>query len=184
MAVLWKLEPQKRGAWHFHAIAWGLPYMPGADLLQLWREVTGDDTITQIKIEPLATARKARSYVAKYVGKVITCDLSRVALAILLKQPAWYIFALALDYLPNLPAATKPGRFWGIEHRALINWAVLEIVSLVSSGAFFDIKRAARRKWQGINGNKHQGFTLYVHDPTQWLDYFYYLQRKDKQHEY
>jgi len=173
--ALWKLEPQRRGAWHFHLLIWDLPYISTATILKYWREVTGEDTITQVKIEPIQSARKARSYVAKYIGKVLTNHSLLVAILLMLSCPAWVILFAVLDYLPNLAESVFPGRFWGIENRFNMQWATITYVSIALDGAFWDIKRAARRQWQGINTNRYQGFTLFVSNPTQWWDYIFYL---------
>ena len=172
---LWKLEPQKRGAWHFHLLIWDLPFIPMSEILEHWREVTAEQTITQVKIEPVQSARKARSYVSKYLGKRIDDALLRLFVLVLLHTPPHQLFALALDYLPNLAGTTSPGRFWGIENRKNVQWAELIAFSILIDQSFYDIKRAARHNWQGINTNKWQGFTLYVKNGQRWLDYLFYL---------
>lgn len=173
--VLWKMEPQKRGAWHFHLICFDLPYISTADILQHWREVTGEATITQVKIEPIASARKARSYVCKYLGKPLIDHLLTYFALMLSKCPAWMTLVASLDYLPNLAAIAFPGRFWGIENRANMRWAVLKTVSITINKAYFDFKRSARCHWQGVNGNKNAGFTIYVRNPERWFDYLFEL---------
>ena len=172
---LWKLEPQKRGAWHFHLLIWDLPFIPLSEILEHWREVTTEQTITQVKIEPVQSARKARSYVSKYLGKQIDDAFLRWFVLFLLRCPAWQVFALALDYLPNLAATVAPGRFWGIENRKNVQWAELIAFSIMLDQSFYDFKRAARRSWHGINTNKWQGFTLYVRNPARWHEYLFYI---------
>jgi len=155
--VLWRMDTQQRGCWHFHLIVFELPYAPrtkpdGSGLLDWWRDITGQSTITQFDIQLIRTARKARSYVAKYVGKV--GDL-----------------AVYLDYLANLPEALLPGRFWGIENRKNITWAELTtwVMRVASEFAgYFDFKRAARQHWDGVNGSRYEGFTIFVRDIVAW----------------
>lgn len=173
--ALWKLEPQKRGAWHFHLLIWDLPYLKTKTILKHWRAVTGEDTITQVKIEPIQSARKARSYVAKYIGKIVTEHTLRIVLLLALACPAWMIIFAVLDYLPNQAANLFPGRFWGIENRFNLQWATLTYVSIALNPAFWDFKRAARRSWRGINGSRYQGFTLFARNPGRWFDYLFYL---------
>lgn len=173
--VLWKMEPQKRGAWHFHLIVWYMPYIEKKDLLEDWREIAEDATITEVKIEPIRSAKKARSYTAKYCAKSVVINYAIPLLALLLKMPIAIVIALCLDYLPNLAVIQKPGRFWGIENRANLVWAVLKRFSIILDQDFYQFKRAARRKWSGINRNKWAGFTLYVQHPDQWIDYLFYL---------
>ena len=175
LPTLWKLEPQKRGAWHFHLIIWEMSYWSTNDILKHWRKVTGEETITQVKIEPIQSAKKARSYCAKYLGKPIGMVCFALWLAHLSGCPASLLFALALDYLPNLAATSFPGRFWGIENRINVRYAQLKQVSIAIGEAFYHFKRAARRKWGGINKGARSGYTLYVHDNEQWFEYLFYL---------
>lgn len=172
---LWKLEPQKRGAWHFHLICFNMPYLPLKEVLDDWREVTGDNSITQVKIEPIQSARKARSYCAKYLAKPISDGFLNWFALILLKCPSWLVFRLSLDYLPNLAVNSSPGRFWGIENRKNVIWATLTEFSITRNEAYYNFKRAARRKWAGVNSGEHSGFTLYSQDINRWIDYLFYL---------
>lgn len=181
LPILWKMEPQKRGAWHFHLIAWNMPYISLETVMMDWQSVTGDDTITQVKIEPIRTAKKARSYTAKYCAKPIATNWANVILAALMGLSGWVIVAITLDYVPNLAVLQKPGRFWGIENRKNLVWAVLKTVSVVLDSAFHDFKRAARRKWAGINTTGRAGFTLYAENPDRWIDYLFYLSGKNYQ---
>jgi hypothetical protein len=173
--VLWKMEPQKRGAWHFHLIVWNMPFLEKKELLEDWREIAEDATITEVKIEPIRTAKKARSYVAKYCAKKVAINYVVTLLALLWKLKTTIVVALCLDHLPNLAVIQKPGRFWGIENRKNLVWAILKTFSIILDQDFHNFKRAARRKWSGINRNKHAGFTLYVQHPDQWIDYMFYL---------
>jgi hypothetical protein len=173
--VIWKLEPQRRGAWHFHLIVFYLPYVPLKTILHHWREVTSEATITEVRIEPISSAKKCRSYVAKYVGKRVEDRFIEWFALLLLKAPNWFLFLSYLDYLPNLAATIFPGRYWGIENRKNMPWATLVEMSIVLNEVFYNLKRAARRHWRGTNTNARCGFTLYVRNAGQWLDYMFYL---------
>jgi hypothetical protein len=175
LPILWKMEPQMRGAWHFHLIVWYMPYIEISEILDDWREIANDVTITEVKIEPIRSAKKARSYVAKYCAKPIVINYVTALLALIWKIKKTIVVAIALDYLPNLAVSHKPGRFWGIENRKNLIWAILKTISIELDHDFYNLKRAARRKWRGINTSARSGFTLYVKDPTQWLDYLFYL---------
>jgi hypothetical protein len=149
--VVWRLEPQARGAWHFHLIAVDLPYYHWKECLKDWREVTGDPTITNIKLEFCYTSKQVRCYVAKYVAKVAPQS--------------------NLDTAANLAADHFPGRFWGIENRKNITWAqIIEVISSTMDG-LHDFKRAARRYWRGINRKGDAGFSLYVQNAERWFEY-------------
>lgn len=181
VASLWKMEPQKRGAWHFHLIVFQLPYISKKEILAHWRAVAGDISITQVKIEPIQSAKKARSYTAKYCAKPITRDRVTALLMLLWGFPSWVVVAVYLDHAPNWAASNLPGRFWGIENRKNLVWAVLKTVSIVLDCSFHDFKRAARRKWAGINKAERAGFTLYAENIDKWIDYLFYLAGKNYQ---
>lgn len=181
VASIWKMEPQSRGAWHFHLIVFQLPYISKNEVLEHWREVAGDISITQVKIEPIKSAKKARSYTAKYCAKPIKRDRVTSLLMLLWGFPAWAVVAVYLDHAPNLAGLHLPGRFWGIENRKNLIWAVLKTVSIILDGAYHNFKRAARRKWSGINTTERAGFTLYAENLDKWIDYLFYLAGKNYQ---
>jgi len=173
--VLWRADIQERRwytrgevAWHFHLIIFDLPYVErtndkGTGMLDWWREITGQPTITELDIQLIHTAKKARSYVARYVGKESGVSV-------------------ALDHLANLPEALLPGRFWGIENRKNITWAVLVEWVITASNEFsgyFDFKRAARQHWPGVNGSRFEGFTIFVRDIAAWELMFHLLCRAE-----
>jgi hypothetical protein len=153
-AVLWRIERQKRGAWHFHLIVFNLPFFPIETLLLWWQEITRQPTITQCDIQLIDNAKKARSYVAKYCGKA---DIG------------------TLDYLTNLPGYSLPGRFWGIENRALINWAELIVMVIDIKDTLQKFKDVARGHWSGVNDYPWAGFSIFVDDLDFWQGILWYL---------
>ena len=169
--VIWRMDIQPERlrltgqvAWHFHLIVLDLPYAPRTTndkngLLDWWRDITGQPSITQLGIELIHSAKKARSYVSKYSGKA--------------ENGVTY-----LDYLANLPVDQLPGRFWGIENRALIPWAELitwTITAWSEFSGYFDFKRAARQHWKGVNGSRFEGWTIFVRDVGAWDNMLQYL---------
>lgn len=99
LPIIWKLEPQKRGAPHFHLIVFGLPKVfcwndYRAWIARNWYEVVGSDEPAHFRSGYSATKLESwggvLSYAAKYVAKV--CGSNWV----------------------------NPGRFWGVEGRKLL----------------------------------------------------------------
>jgi hypothetical protein len=105
----WKLEPQKRGAPHFHLIGdFGLSVNIKSDrfhahkmrlnawLSRAWFECVGSGDSshlgagTRIDIVPGDERQRLKKYVAKYVGKTIE------------------------QHSTNIPGWALPGRFWGV----------------------------------------------------------------------
>lgn len=100
VGYFWKLEPQKRGAPHYHLIVWGALYV---DLLgwvgRNWYEVVGSGDEKHLRagtrVEKVRSWQGVLAYAAKYLGKV-------------------------LDLPDNWD---HPGRFWGVRGAENIPWA-------------------------------------------------------------
>jgi len=91
---VWRLEPQRRGAPHFHLLLWGLPANARAWVARSWWEVVGSEEETHLqagtRTEWIRTTRGTMWYAAKYCAKVVT------------------------DHLPGWDAV---GRWWGVHRR-------------------------------------------------------------------
>jgi len=78
LSAIWRLEPQKRGAPHFHLLVYQsngkAPFIDKDWVASSWHEVIGDLTDEHLKagtrIESLRTCRGAAFYVAKYCAKL------------------------------------------------------------------------------------------------------------------
>jgi hypothetical protein len=143
------MEYQERGAIHFHLIAFDIPYYHWKLCLADWREATGDPEITNIKLEFCYNAKHVRRYVSKYVAKVEAYHGN-------------------LDTTSNLAADDLPGRFWGVENRKNLRFAVLVTFVCDATEVFWHFKRYARRYWSGVNRRGACGFTLYVDNIANW----------------
>lgn len=150
-AVVWRLEFQDRGAPHFHLFLFNGRYMPRNLLLSWWQEITKDSSITQLDIRRINNSRKARRYVSKYMAKVADTT--------------------SLDTLPYLADDFYMGRVWGIEMRGLLLYAELFVTVIQTYPLFWDIKRAARHIWPGVNKHAWSGFTLFTDNAYEWCRY-------------
>lgn len=74
-SAIWKLEPQKRGAPHYHLIVFNVPHISKHWLAESWFEVvgSGDDKHLRAgtRVESIRTWRGCMSYASKYTAKVI-----------------------------------------------------------------------------------------------------------------
>jgi hypothetical protein len=145
VAILWRLEPQKRGAPHYHLLVWGLParIMGTAfgELIQwvswAWYQVVGSGDIKHLhagtRVERVRCAKGVAFYAAKYLSKV---DLA-----------PWE----GLDV----------GRFWGIYFRDRMPWGEYVEVTLTDREAIHMI-RLMRKKIRliGYAGRSLSIFTL------------------------
>jgi hypothetical protein len=72
-AAVWKLEPQKRGAPHYHLLAVGVPFIAADWLRGAWTAIVGgrvdDKGWARIDIQLARSHRGVVSYAAKYTAK-------------------------------------------------------------------------------------------------------------------
>lgn len=128
----WKLEPQKRGAPHYHLLVYGIPY--GRKVIEflsvIWYEVVGSGDKRHLwagtRLEWIRSRRGIKSYAGKrYMGKELSSDhLQRLSESV----RGW----------------AKPGRFWGVLGRVNlpVGDRVVSEVRLSAGGA--EVVRAAR----------------------------------------
>lgn len=73
-SAIWKIEPQERGAPHFHLLVWGMQ-IPKDQLAKDWAEIcnTGDERhrIAGTRVEAIKSWRGVQAYAAKYLGKEV-----------------------------------------------------------------------------------------------------------------
>ncbi len=73
VAGLWKLEPQKRGAPHFHLICLGAEYIPHEWVATAWFEVVGSRDVRHwaagTEVRRVKSHQHAVHYVSKYIAK-------------------------------------------------------------------------------------------------------------------
>jgi hypothetical protein len=71
--AVWKLEPQKRGAPHFHLLVVGVPFIAKEWLSRTWYDVVGSRDEKHLRagtqVELARSHRGVVSYAAKYVAK-------------------------------------------------------------------------------------------------------------------
>lgn len=91
----WKLEPQRRGAPHFHLLVFGVDRIGKAWLSNTWYRIVGSGDERHLRagtqVAKIASWRGVTSYAAKYMGK-------------------------ELDWLPA-EWSEGVGRWWGIHNR-------------------------------------------------------------------
>ena len=128
---VWKLEPQERGAPHFHLMGDLGVRMDAASIYRLlrviWWEVvgaTGDNGrkhfLRGVQVENLEDSghKKTSNYISKYIGKPQNAE--------------------------DMPEWSRPGRFWGISNRKNMPAFQWEQISLELSCSVW-LKRLVRR---------------------------------------
>ena len=146
----WKLEPQYRGAPHYHMLIWGVSYF---DLLCFtglaWFNVVKSGDLKHLqagtRVEEIRSWKGVRSYASKYLGKKIE----------------------------GLPGWDEVGRFWGIFGRDRLPWAKMISVELDYQGACKIIRLI--RRYAHIKSRDYKSLTGIVNDPTFWFDRLHLL---------
>lgn len=94
VAILWKLEAQKRDAPHFHLLVFGIPFVPHEWVARAWFEIVGTNDPAHLaagtRVEMVRSVRGVQAYLGKkYMGKT---------------------FAIPDSWV-------NPGRMWGVRGR-------------------------------------------------------------------
>lgn len=142
---IWKLEPQRRGAPHFHLFVWGVSYEKLRAYCDLaWYEVVGSNDIKHLKagvrVEKLRSWKGARSYASKYFGKVID----------------------------ELPGWEEVGRYWGVFHREDLPLSKVTFYEIDQRTAF-QLLRYMRR-YGRMKTRNYPSLTLLCNNPSRWVD--------------
>jgi len=148
---IWKLEPQKRGAPHYHLLVWGADYQ---DLLgwvpKNWYEIAGFGDENHLKfhqgflggknrhcVSQIRSWRGVRSYTSKYMGKLVD-------------SAGW----------------ASPGRFWGVFHRSALDMSPVAIADLTRAEAVNYMR--LMRRYAHLKGRDYTSLTILIENPEKW----------------
>lgn len=147
VSMIWKLEPQRRGAPHFHLFVFGIDTIEVGFrqwLSETWYQVvaSGDEKHLRAgtRVEYLRNIRGAFSYAAKYMGKAVE------------NREEW----------------ERPGRFWGVYGRDNLPVGVVFDVPLSWLEAT-DLHRFLRR-YAKLPASGRPMLRVFVECPERWLD--------------
>lgn len=121
-SIIWKLEPQERGAPHFHLMVFGISFLPAKQVAQRWFEIVGSGDPRHrsagTEVRRVSSINGVMRYASKnYMGK--EC----------------HAFGI------------KVGRFWGVIGRNLLPVSKVEEVQ-VSYHSSIRLKRILRKWWR------------------------------------
>lgn len=139
-AIVWKLEPQKRGAPHFHLAVFGVGFIERGWLSAAWYEVVGSGDPKHLQagtqVERVKNWRGVMAYAAKYIGKEVA----------------------AVDWPEYV------GRWWGVAGRA--NLPELWYHQRLGRGPWFAFRRVLYRylKQKGVimRHSMRRGVTVFL----------------------
>ena len=119
----WRMEPQKRGAIHFHLLVFGVFRIPRDWLSAVWAEIVGDPAVERAgtRVEVVRSWRGVMSYAAKYLAKVSDTGFTDAA-----GNPLQYV-----------------GRHWGVFGRDLVPIRVVTLYMAWSM--WYRFRRLCRR---------------------------------------
>ena len=176
-SFVWKLEPQKRGAPHFHLLVYGVPFLPWQIVAVRWAEI-----VNQCKLPKGFPVEKgkygahlfhewARNSIENYeVADHVTAGAQVKAI----RSRNGVMRYCSKNYMGKecaLPEGWENvGRFWGVVGRKKPSRSqVLEVE--ISQDAFFKVRRFARR-WFASKGMRRRcsgALTLYTSAHWQWV---------------
>lgn len=153
---VWKLEPQKRGAPHFHLLAWDKNLTPWELYAQVknwikraWFEVVGSGDHNHLWSGTRAEVARSYGAVAKYACKYVAKMVK--------DSDEW----------------GNPGRWWGVHNRDAIPFAD-ELIVWLETGQANDlirwIDRFRRRDHHRLRRRDCASRWAMVENPERWLD--------------
>jgi len=148
-SFIWKLEPQKRGAPHFHLMVWGVEYIPLRRWISdAWYQVVGSGDEKHLhagtSVEEVRSWRGVMSYASKYMGKIFDSPM--------MSDLGW----------------DNPGRFWGVKGRENLPQVVADEIKGLTDQQVYDFFRLMRR-YAGIKGRSYRSLSISCENPTQWI---------------
>jgi hypothetical protein len=151
IGMIWKIEPQQRGAPHYHLLAWGVAWEEiCADVPNTWYEIAGGgdglhwkwhmgllDNGNRHCVQPVRSWKGVWAYAAKYLGKTF-------------EVPGWGAI----------------GRYWGVINPGQIPFGQ-ERRSLVSRSTACNLQRYQRR-YAHLRHYRGRSVMTYC-DAEQWV---------------
>lgn len=155
ISMIWKLEPQKRGAPHWHLLVWNVPYLHALKLVpKIWYEIAGygDDLVLQFHqgnlgnepcVGQVRSYRGVMAYASKYLGKELEVD-------------GWQ----------------APGRFWGVMNPEYVPWG--ELIKIEDDKQTIYKLIRIMRKYARLKGRSYSSLSVFA-DGNFWFDNYHRL---------
>jgi hypothetical protein len=177
IAFIWKLEPQKRGAPHFHLLVYGVPFLPWQDLAVRWAEI-----VNRCKLPANFPVEKGKfgaqlfhAWIHNNIENLDVADHLAAGVKVeAIRSQKGVMRYCSKRYMGKecaLPDGwEKVGRFWGVVGRKnLPRSQVMEVK--ISRAAFTRVRRVARRWFasRGMIRRSCGALTLYTTAHWQWV---------------
>lgn len=153
IAIIWKLEPQARGAPHYHLLVWGAAYIALWNTIPYeWYEVVNSGDKKHLLwhlgalghgnthcVSQVRSWRGVMAYASKYLGK--ECDAA-----------GW----------------DSPGRFWGVKSRENIPWAEILRATIGYQDGYKLIR--LMRRYAHLKPRAYQSLNIFCNSPNFWYE--------------
>ena len=164
---VWRMEFQDRGAPHFHFVVFGLPFLDKLKVRQWWAEIIGiaPDADLFTRIEAIRSKKMLFGYVSKYVAKVPDGGFNLPA----------YLHDGEFVHPVTGEKSGSVGRYWGVGNSEKFPFSLLTMIEIPAAAlsSFYSFRRGARHAYKGCSRRPGQGFSLFVSDAKNWLDYWF-----------
>lgn len=140
---IWKLEPQQRGAPHFHLLVWGIEFIPHEAVARRWFEIVGSNDSRHLQAGTRVEAIRSRNGVMLYASKLYMGK--------------------------EVKGFERVGRFWGVINRRALPLSLTKEFE-VPEVALVKIRRIFRRlmRSRGIRARNNRSFTLFSSGHLLW----------------
>ena len=162
----WRLEPQKRGAPHFHFIAFNLPFIPKRKIQRMWSQIvkgTGRRKVTAVRTYrkfPTKTARMRHPFTRIEAVRAWNGIMSYASKYIAKKQEDFRGGSNGFIYLSYLHGL---GRVWGVWQKKQLPLADRRlIVQPFFYYAFTKFRRIACLIYPPLLEQESPGFKLFI----------------------
>lgn len=155
LAIVWRLEYQKRGAPHVHLIVYNAPFMDKKWIQEIWGEIVGQAR-PFTRIESIKSYKHLMAYASKYAAKVDVRGFNTVT------------------YLAEGEGVSKygsqtAGRVWGVYNRLCLPFADKVVDSIPLDGSWWMLRQYCCKFYPWVWENGEGGFTVFTDDPYQAL---------------
>lgn len=157
LAIVWRLDYQKRGAPHAHCILYNAPFIDKRWIQENWGEVIGQDR-PFTRIEAIRSYKKLVNYASRYCAK--------------LEDGGFNIVTYQADGVGISEYEHKTaGRVWGVFNDKCLPYEDKSEAVVPLDGSWWMLRRYCCRFYPWVWENGDGGFTVFVDDPYHALNH-------------
>lgn len=151
LAIVWRLEYQKRGAPHVHCIVYNAPFVDKKWIQEKWGQVIGQER-PFTRIEAIKSYKHLVNYASKYAAKV--------------EDGGFNIGTYLTDGVNvSVYGHKSPGRVWGVFNKDCLPYAEKNSASVPLDGSWWMLRSYCCKFYPWVWENGEGGFTVFADDP-------------------